>query len=249
MKYLKTEFQKLRRRHLWLLFAAALGFIILWALWAVRDLDLTRLNDTTGMLYQNFMLINSIVTPLVLAVAASRMCDIEQTGRTYSWIFTVESPTAFLQSKLLAGAIHLSVFDLIQSVFFFTLNQAYRPGWKIYYFEYFVSLIAIHLFLFLFQLLLSLRFENQLLPLFVSIGGTFVGLFSWFLGQYPLRYLIPWGYFSSLCNVGLNYDSATRHSTYYWNHYPLQWLLVLLICTGVLYFLGKKYFCRQIAAM
>ena len=247
MKNLKTEFQKLRRRHLWLIFAADLFVTFLWVLYVFHDLNLDRINETTGMLGTNLLLSNTILTPLLLAVTASRMCDIEQAGNTYTWIFTMQLPETFLASKLMAGGIHLLIFDLHQTIFYVALNQTYTPGWNFHYLEFFITVFPVHLFLFLLQLLLSLRFENQLLPLFISIGGTFIGLFSWFLNQIPLRYIQPWGYFAVLCNIGMNYNSTTRYSYYYFTSYPLVWLLVLLAAIILLYAIGKKLFVRQIA--
>ena len=249
MKNLKTEFQKLRRRYIWFFFAADLGITILWIIYTIYDLNLERINETTGMLGTNLLLINTILTPLVLAVVASRMCDIEQTGNTYTWIFTMQSPESFLNSKLAAGGIYLLFFDLLQTAFYTVLNQSYIPGWSVHYLEFFVTVFTVHFFLFLLQLLLSLRFENQLLPLFVSIGGTFAGLFSWFLHQIPLRYMIPWGYFAALCNIGMNYDEATRYSYYYFDSYPIIWLIILFFATGLCYFFGKRSFIRQITKM
>ena len=116
MKNLKAEFQKFHRRHMWLLFFLSFALICAWMLWCVKDLDLTKLNSTTAMLEINLLLINTIVTPLVLATAASRMCDMEQVGSTYTWIFTMQSPGSFFKSKLLAGLLYLLVFDLLQTV-------------------------------------------------------------------------------------------------------------------------------------
>ena len=104
MKNLKAEFQKFHRRHMWLLFFLSFALICAWMLWCVKDLDLTKLNSTTAMLEINLLLINTIVTPLVLATAASRMCDMEQVGSTYTWIFTMQSPGSFFKSKLLVGS-------------------------------------------------------------------------------------------------------------------------------------------------
>lgn len=249
MKNIRTEFQKLRRRHLGLLFLAAFGLIVLWTLWAVNDLDLTKLNDTTALLTTNLLLMNTILSPLLLAVTASRMCDMEQAGNTYTWIFTMQTPSSFLDSKLAAGIFYMLVFDLGQFFFLIAMDMRFLKGFQLYHLEYLLSIFAVHLFLFLLQLLLSLRYENQLLPLFISIGGTFAGLFSWFLNRLPLRYIIPWGYFAALCNTGMNYDRATRYTEYYWTSYPLIWLAVLLLCTFLLYHFGKRRFARQIDRM
>ena len=140
MKYLRTEFMKLRRRHLWLLFAADLGITFLWILYTLQDLDLSRLTGVTGMLGSNLLLINTILTPLLMAVAASRMCDMEQAGNTYSWIFTMQTPETFWNSKLAAGGIYLLFLDLLQTLFYAAVNQSFEPGWQIHYLEFFITI-------------------------------------------------------------------------------------------------------------
>ena len=107
-----------------------------------------------------------------------------------------------------------------------------------------MSLLVYFLALFTLQLGLSLRFSNQLSPIFISIGGTFAGLFSWFLNQLPLRYLLPWGYLAALCPAGYNYDRAARYTAYYWQPYPAVWLAVLTLFFLFLYGLGKRNFCK-----
>jgi len=110
----------------------------------------------------------------------------------------------------------------------------------------FFTLFLTSLCIFIVQLNLSLRFSNQLTPIFISIGGTFTGLFSWFLPRWPLRYLIPWGYYAALCNIGSEYDKTARYATYYWTGYPVLWLTVLLAVIAILYHFGQKHFLETI---
>ena len=68
------------------------------------DLDITRLNDASAMLFTNLLLMNTILCPIVLAALASRMCDMEQMGNTYKWICTMQKPEHVYRGKAAAGS-------------------------------------------------------------------------------------------------------------------------------------------------
>ena len=189
----RAEAKKLRRRRLPLLFFMVFLLIAAWILWCLDDLDTSRLNDVGAMLYINLLLMNTILSPVVLAAAASRMCDMEQAGNTYKWLCTMERPTHIYRGKMLVGALCVLLFALAQTLLLALLLTIYGGSVLGICTPFFMSLLVYFLALFTLQLGLSLRFSNQLSPIFISIGGTFAGLFSWFLNQLPLRYLLPRG--------------------------------------------------------
>lgn len=150
----------------------------------------------------------------------------------------------------MTGSFCLAVFSLIQAVLFKILTPPYNtdglhpiigPALSL-----FITLFLTSLCIFILQLNLSLRFNNQLTPIFISIGGTFTGLFSWFLNQWPLRYLIPWGYYAVLCNTGFHYDEITRYTTCYWEGYPVLGMIVLIAAITALYYYGQKHFLKMV---
>ena len=65
----RAEAKKLRRRRLPLLFFMVFLLIAAWILWCLDDLDTSRLNDVGAMLYINLLLMNTILSPVVLAAA------------------------------------------------------------------------------------------------------------------------------------------------------------------------------------
>ena len=239
-----AEAKKLRRRRLPLLFFMVFLLIAAWILWCLDDLDTSRLNDVGAMLYINLLLMNTILSPVVLAAAASRMCDMEQAGNTYKWLCTMERPVHIYRGKMLVGALCVLLFALAQTLLLALLLTIYGGSVLGICTPFFMSLLVYFLALFTLQLNLSLRFSNQLSPIFISIGGTFAGLFSWFLNQLPLRYLLPWGYLAALCPAGYNYDRASRYTAYYWHPYPAVWLAVLALFFLFLYGLGRRNFCK-----
>ena len=99
----KTEFalemRKLRHRHIPLLFLMVFALITAWTYWCIHDLDASRLNDVSAMVFTNLLLMNTILCPIVLAALASRMCDMEQMGNTYKWLCTHAETGAYLPGK------------------------------------------------------------------------------------------------------------------------------------------------------
>lgn len=240
------ELRKLRHRHIPALFFLTFLIIAAWMVWCLKDLDPAKTNDVTALVFINLLLMNTILCPVVVAALASRMCDMEQMGNTYKWLCTVQKPEHIYRGKILVGGFYLAGFSLIQTVLFAILTAPYGAGVSSHRLELFLTLFLTSVCIFILQLNLSLRFTNQLTPIFLSIGGTFAGLFSWFLNQWPLRYLIPWGYYSALCNTGYVYDETTRYATYYWESYPFLWTAVLFAAIAALYYHGRKHFLRTV---
>lgn len=246
----KTEFslemRKLRRRHIPLLFLMVFALITAWTYWCIDDLDISRLNDVSAMVFTNLLLMNTILCPIVLAALASRMCDMEQMGNTYKWLCTMQKPEHIYRGKVMAGSFYIILFTLMQTILFWIISQPYGADAMSHLLEYFTTIFLTSLCIFILQLNLSLKFTNQLTPIFISIGGTFTGLFSWFLNRWPLRYLIPWGYYASLCNTGYIYDETTRYTTYFWDTYPFLWMAVLAVAIIILYRHGQKHFLETV---
>ena len=247
---LKTEFMlelhKLRHRRVPLMFLALFAILALWLMWCMDDVDPSRFNDVGALLYINLLLMNTILCPIILAALASRMCDMEQLGNTYKWLCTIERPEHIYRAKALTGGFYVAVLCLMQTVLYHILLLPYGGSPRGRLASLAVTLALTALCIFILQLNLSLRCTNQLTPIFLNIGGTFIGLFSWFLPQWPLRYLLPWGYYAALCNTGYFYDKAARYTTYYWDSYPFFWLLLLAAVTAALYLRGRNNFLKTV---
>lgn len=243
---LRLELQKLRHRHLPALFILTFALITIWMCWCLKDMDSSKTNDVSAVIFCNLLLMNTILCPVVIAALASRMCDMEQMGDTYKWLCTIQKPEHIYRGKVISGGFFLGAFILMQTVLYRVLSAPYGIAGLQRQLELFLSLYLSSLCIFILQLNLSLRFFNQLTPIFISIGGTFAGLFSWFLYQWPLRYLIPWGYYAALCNTGFIYDEASRYTTYFWDPYPVLWAVVLLAAIAGLYVYGRINFLKTV---
>lgn len=243
------EWLKLRRRGIPLLFAAVFLLTALWMGWSFGKSDASGINDQRIMIYLNLLLISTILVPITLAALACRLCDMEQMGNTYKWICTIEEPEAVYRGKVLTGILNLTVLSLLECGIYEVLAVPAGGASLLRGFQLFFTLFLAGTAIFILQLNLSLWFSNQLTPVLISIGGTFAGLFSWFLPDFPLRYVIPWGYYGVLCNAGYIYDEANRYTTCYWTGYRVIWAVFLALAAVLIYLRGQKRFLSAVREM
>lgn len=251
MKLFLTELRKIRRRHIGLVYLASLCLTLAWALWAMSRMQ--NRNDVItrqGYYYllANFPLINSFFLPTIIACAESRLCDIELKGNTFKLLCTMQPRHSIYHIKLLLSFLYLLLFTLAETALIFVLCgyfhvQQPAPAENILYF--FLTSLTVGCVLAIIQQSLSLLSDNQLFPLFVGVGGTFAGIFSGFFPDLPIRYLLPWGYYSALLTVNLDYEEATRTVTYY--PVPLSYgLFIGFVIFGIIaYLIGKDRFMKK----
>lgn len=248
MRLLTIELKKIRRRHIGLLYLALLVLILAWMSWCLKDMDDVILSQGYYLMLLNLPLMNAILLPTVLAAVCSRICDIEIKGNTFKLLCTLESRQNIYHIKLLINAIYLLLFSLAEAGIILLLGKIFSiqqalplPQLGTFIFStFFVSLVLI-----LLQQPLSLLFENQLFPLFLGVGGSFLGLFSWFFPELPLRYLVPWGYYYVSATVTLYYEKTTREVTYYPIAFPIFYFGLFLIFGVIVYFIGKTRFMKK----
>ena len=106
----KTEWMKLRRRKVELLLLAFLGFTFLWCAWILSDADAEALEDGYRWIFSNLSIINTILLPTMLAMLASRICDMEIKGNTLKLICTMENKGRLFDMKFLTGSLYLILY-------------------------------------------------------------------------------------------------------------------------------------------
>ncbi len=251
MRLFLTELKKTRRRHIGLVYAAALGLMIIWALWAMSRMQAR--NDVITQqgyyyLLANFPLMNSFFLPVIIACAESRLCDMELKGNTFKLLCTMQPRHSIYHIKLLLSFLYLLFFTTTQTALiyafcsFFHVTQP-APAENILLF--FLASLTVGTVLIIIQQSLSLLSENQLFPLFVGVGGTFAGIFSGFFPQMPVKYLLPWGYYSAFLTVSLDYEEASRTVTYYPVPFALPLFTGFVVFGIIAYLFGKDRFMKK----
>ena len=242
-----TELKKIRRRHIGILFAANLVIDFIWMLWPLNNSDFLYDQEYDYLLIC-LPLINAVFLPVILAAAASRLCDIELKGNTLKMLCTMEKRQSIFHTKLLIGSVYLLLFSLAQTVMIPVLASSLSPKQELPVARvclFGISTFGISLVLFLIQQSVSLLSTNQLFPLFLGVGGSFVGVFTWFFPQLPLRYMLPWGYYCVVLTVGMSYDEIARDVTYYATPFPTEFFLGFMAFGVLVYIIGRRLFMNR----
>lgn len=139
-----------------------------------------------------------MISPLLLAVLASRQVEIEHLGN--GWLLSATSgvtPGRLCRAKFLALGTLVFIATILQSLIliaFGLLVGITSPFPLEHWSGYTACAVVINLAVLAFHLLLSAWIENQLVCLGVGVVGVFIGVFG---SAFPdwLLYLTPWGYY------------------------------------------------------
>lgn len=240
----QAERKKHRHRALLLLPAAFLAFVCLWTFWNLKpksDWDLSQ-----GYLSGFYLLpvLHALLCPIFLAVLANRLCDMEIKGDTRKLLYTLEEKKQFYTCKYMMALPYITVTAVGSSlllwlcgkIYHFTDGFQWHMALQLTISTFFVSTALLSI-----QQLLSLLSSNQILPLIVGLAGSFLSLFSLFFPPAAAR-LILWGYYGIFGFIYMDWDKASRISTYY--ELPFDWGgLAVFVFFSIALFL----FCRAIA--
>lgn len=247
MKLLKLEFYKCRRRKIVLVCAAVLAVEFLWISAFFAREDPEELRWGWMLLLYNLAMVDAIVLPLSVATLASRSCELEHKGGAFKLLETMASPGGLYAAKLGWGALVLAALLAVRSGLFIALGAAmgFSGGVPFGRFGLFTLLSwAVSMMAYALQQGLSLHFANQAAALVCGISGSFLGILSMLFPPVLIR-CVPWGYYGLLALVGMNWDEATRVTSFYWR-WPLPADLALLAVWAAAFLLaGRALFVKK----
>jgi len=247
MKGILLEFYKIRRRKVGVIILVLLGVQCLWGLWAFRDMDAKKLSQGYMQCLYHFTVLNTIMMPMIAAITASKICDLEHKGQTFKLLLTVMPAGALFDAKFICASMYMVAVGAAQMVFIIVLSNAagftepFPPG---YLFYYFVITIFVTVAILAIQQVFSLLFANQMVSFVIGITGSFAGLFSLFL-PHNIQRGILWSYYGGLTPVRMNWDSQTRIADL--QYIPVDWgsFWLLMGLFAVIYFTGRRCFTRK----
>lgn len=247
MREMRAELAKTRYRKIWLSIAGVMGMELLWCFWIFSRAEGMELSSGYYYGFMEFGVMNSIFFPVILAVAASRVWDTEHKGGAWKILETLETKDAIYRCKFLLGAIYCLAITVTQIIFLIALSRIFHfkqelPADHMIWFG--VSIFAVSLAIYLIQQILSMYYENQIIPLAVGLLGAFGGLFSNFLPS-QIQRLAVWGYYGMLRSVNLDWDRDTRTITLYERPMDYGFLIFVFLLAAALYWSGKKLFLRK----
>lgn len=236
MGTLRLEFAKLRRKSVWLI---CLGTAALCLMWVATDAARADQGAPDGMASLLYMapLVNAIVLTLFAAVVSSRVCEVDHEAQALKELLCLQQSGALFSAKLAC-----SLVLIVATVALETAGLAALAAYK----GFTDQLGAIELAAFAacqvgptFTVAavvqaVALRWENQFASLAVGLALSLAGLFSLFFPPIVQR-LVPSGYFGLLSCVLLDWDSATRVTSFY--TVPFSWgdaALLAAICVAVI---------------
>lgn len=247
MRALRIEFFKCRRRKLWLPLIIMLAAQLAWGLYSMHDLNARELQQGWAMILYNFPMLNAMMTPVIAAVVASRMADIEHKGQTLKLLETVQRTGALFDAKFLCGAAYMTLFVLVQlaAIVAAGVISGYTgnpPVDKLG--EYFAATLLTTLTILLLQLVLSLLIPNQMIGMIIGLIGSFAGLFSLFFPPSFQKFLL-WAYYAVLYNTRMDWDEMTRISDYYFISFNWAGFVCLIVYFVVIYAIGRSLFVKK----
>lgn len=193
-----------------------------------------------------FPQLNCVMMPIVIAMVASRLADMEHKGQTFRMLHTVQAPASLFVAKLLCGYQYILLAALLQAAYICAMGlvRSFGPLPWAQLGLLVLTNLAVGLLLYLFQQIVSLLFQNQLVPLILGLAGGFLGLTALFLPGI-IQKLVPWAYYGVLCTVRLEWFADTRVVNYYWTEYSWSALITLGIGIVILYAIGNLLYSRK----
>lgn len=250
IKLLKCEYMKTRRRYVFVTALVITAVMLVWIYPRHHSADLLRLGWMAN-LYE-LPLINSIFMPLLSIIVSSRLCDIEHKGVMLKQLAATTERGKIYDTKLIYGLAIMLFCAVISwaATIAFGCYKGFSGDVPIkLYLLYMLFTIVPTVAVYLFQHTLSLCFKNQAVTFFAGVIGTFFGVFSMFLPQFPwLRKSLIWGYYGALQFVGLfDWTKEDRYKLAHFDVMGIDWTSLAIIAAAcvIMYIIGRMWFKRK----
>ena len=234
-----TELRKAHRRQDLLLCLLVPVIMVLW----VGGLSPSQENELANgysALFYSIPVIQAILMPVMMAVLASRLWDMEIKGNMKKLLYTLQSRRSLFAAKAVLGLAEIFLIVTLEAAgapligHLQHYTQPYPTAGQAAYL--WGCTFAVDCMIFFSELLLTVLLANPLPALCVGILGTLLGLFSAFMPAW-VGYFVPWGYFIPLNTYRIaDWDQASKVVTYM--IVPFQWplLVATVVLAGILFF-------------
>ena len=222
MKYLCLELYKLKRRKVFLTFFLILGMELLFIFsnYGNNSNFLSMISDPNAPAWEDLIIgpaaMNGLFFPMLAAVVASRICDMEHKGNTWKLLECNNESrnTIWLCKFTLVAALMLTAI-LIQVFVIVAYGNAVRivqPLPVKTLLDYTVGTIMVTFVVVIIQVFFSLVFANQLIPMSIGMIGALIGFISTLLPA-GIRNVLIWGNYAELMVLGQNNSSGNLQSS------------------------------------
>ncbi len=247
MKELIVEYRKQRHLFVWLIPLAFLAALFLWGGAGQRNLSDYDLAQGYSYLLCQLPVLNCIIMPIMLAVIASRICDIEVKGQTWKLLFTLQDKGRFYDRKFLTEFLYLLLFCVGELGILLLYGRIYgytEPIPAILCLRHLAAALLAGSAVLTLQHVLSLLSVNQIVPLLTGLAGSFLGLFSEFFPAAVAR-LVLWGYFGAFTPYRIDWDEAAGEVLLVPKIFPTGLFIGFFIFTVLFSLLCRYIFVRK----
>ncbi len=222
MKYLWLELYKLKHRKVFLTFLVILGVELLFVFsnYGNNKNFLNMVSDPAAPAWEDLIIgpaaINGLFFPILAAVIASRICDMEHKGNTWKLLEcnnqnrrSIWFCKFTIVSTLMMLAIFIQAFTIIaygNSVGIVQLLPA-RTLLGFVFGTAMITFVVVTI-----QVFFSLVCTNQLIPMSIGMVGALIGFISTLLPP-GIRNILIWGNYAELMVLGQDTSSGNLQSS------------------------------------
>lgn len=140
----------------------------------------------------------SLISPLIIAVLASRLVEIEHAGN--GWLLSSTAgatPGTLCRAKFASLGVIVTTATVLQSLLLIGLGLGIGITSRFpaeHWIFFTIAAVTINLSVLAFHIVLSAKVENQIVCLGVAVIGVFIAIFASALPDW-LQPLTPWGYY------------------------------------------------------
>lgn len=247
MNELYVEYRKQRHLYVWLIPLVFLAALFLWGMAGQRNLSDYDLAQGYSYLLYQLPVLNCILMPTMLAVVASRICDMEVKGQTWKLLFTLQNKGGFYDRKFLTEFLYLLLFclgELSVLLLYGTIYGYTEPLPAILLLRHLSATLLAGCAVLTLQHVLSLLSVNQIIPLLVGLAGSFLGLFSEFFPSALARFVL-WGYFGAFIPFGIDWDKTAQEIILIPRAFPTGLFIGFMAFTVLFYLMCRHIFIKR----
>ncbi|GGG88512.1 ABC transporter permease [Paenibacillus radicis (ex Gao et al. 2016)] len=247
MKMIGLEFFKLRRKRLFLMISLFLCVELAWAFMA-SSMSMSRNPDNAGweVLIMLLASMNGLFLPIISAVVASRICDMEYKGSTWKLLMAASVKRSHIYAAKYSCACILMLFAILLqflAMLGFGVMHGFEPSIPfVLLIRFWGGTMITTMVIIALQQWISLAVKNQAFGLCLGMIGGFIGITVDFFPA-VVRRLFIWSYYTGLSPVASHYADNTMELVV--RDIGASLPLTLVIMGAVVYFAGSIHVSRQ----
>lgn len=248
MRLLSLEFFKLRRKKMGLtlvLFALLEAAFCFWSLARISGKAAWIPSNAWNLLFYNYTMLDSLLLPLLTAVLASRICDLEHKGAALKQLLPDTSAARLYGAKYLCVVIYLvlTTFLHLAAILLTGLVLPFpMPLPTVQLINYAASLLLVSCMILSLQLWVSITVQNQMIALVLGLAMGGIGFLSLLFPESVSRLLL-WSYY---CRLSLfRPDFSSDQMQFYSVSVSWSGYLTIILASTALYVCGCFCFSKK----